>query len=94
MQRILCMAIDPARGLPPEPESEKSSSTFRDFFSPGAGVTPAEGSVKPTAFHIESDSFFDRLTHAAELLVDWNRFYISAPGGIAWKLARSICSTR
>src|SRR5258708_28537412 len=26
-----------------------SSSTFRDFFSLGAGVTPAEGSVKPTA---------------------------------------------
>src|ERR1700686_3880094 len=26
-----------------------SSSIFRDFFSPGAGVTPAEGSVKPTA---------------------------------------------
>jgi hypothetical protein len=26
-----------------------ASSTFRDFFSPGAGVTPAEGSVKPTA---------------------------------------------
>ena len=33
----------------PELESEMSSSTFRDFFSPGAGVTPAEGSVKPTA---------------------------------------------
>jgi hypothetical protein len=26
-----------------------SSSTFRDFFPLGAGVTPAEGSVKPTA---------------------------------------------
>jgi hypothetical protein len=25
-----------------------ASSTFRDFFSLGAGVTPAEGSVKPT----------------------------------------------
>jgi len=24
------------------------SSTFRDFFSLGAGVTPAQGSVKPT----------------------------------------------
>jgi hypothetical protein len=33
----------------PQPESEMSSSTFRDFFSLGAGVTPAEGSVKPTA---------------------------------------------
>jgi hypothetical protein len=33
----------------PEPESEMSSSTFRDFFQLGAGVTPAEGSVKPTA---------------------------------------------
>jgi len=33
-----------------EPESEMASSTFRDFFfSLGAGVTPAEGSVKPTA---------------------------------------------
>ncbi len=26
-----------------------SSSTFRDFLTLGAGVTPAEGSVKPTA---------------------------------------------
>jgi len=26
-----------------------SSSTFRDFLLLGAGVTPAEGSVKPTA---------------------------------------------
>jgi len=32
-----------------EPESERLSSTFRDFVSLGAGVTPAEGSVKPTA---------------------------------------------
>jgi hypothetical protein len=32
-----------------EPESERLSSTFRDFLSLGAGVTPAEGSVKPTA---------------------------------------------
>ncbi len=32
-----------------KPESERASSTFRDFFSLGAGVTPAEGSVKPTA---------------------------------------------
>ena len=30
-------------------ESEKPSSAFRDFLSPGAGVTPAEGSLKPTA---------------------------------------------
>src|SRR5580700_4387680 len=30
-------------------ESEMASSTFRDFLSLGAGVTPAEGSVKPTA---------------------------------------------
>jgi hypothetical protein len=35
--------------LSPQPESEMSSSTFRDFFSPGAGVTPVQGSVKPTA---------------------------------------------
>jgi hypothetical protein len=34
---------------PPELESEMASSTFCDFFSLGAGVTPAEGSVKPTA---------------------------------------------
>ena len=34
---------------PPEPESEMSSSTFRDFFSLSAGLSPAEGSVKPTA---------------------------------------------
>jgi len=27
------------RGAPKEPESEMSSSTFRDFFSLGAGVT-------------------------------------------------------
>jgi hypothetical protein len=26
-----------------------SSSTFRDFLTLGAGVTPAQGSVKPTA---------------------------------------------
>jgi len=26
-----------------------SSSTLRDFLTPGAGATPAEGSVKPTA---------------------------------------------
>jgi hypothetical protein len=25
-----------------------ASSTFRDFFSLGAGVTPAQGSLKPT----------------------------------------------
>jgi hypothetical protein len=31
-----------------EPESEKLSSTFSRF-SLGAGVTPAQGSVKPTA---------------------------------------------
>src|ERR1700729_2335544 len=43
--------------FPPEPESEMSSSTFRDFLPLGAGVTPAEGSVKPTAgFHIQSNS--------------------------------------
>jgi hypothetical protein len=32
-----------------EAESKMASSTFRDFFPLGAGVTPAEGSVKPTA---------------------------------------------
>jgi hypothetical protein len=37
------------RASSPEPESEMASSTFRDFLSLGAGVTPAEGSVKPTA---------------------------------------------
>ncbi len=31
-----------------EPESKRASSPFCDFFSPGAGVTPAEGNVKPT----------------------------------------------
>src|SRR5579862_569190 len=31
----------------PESESERSSSTFRDFFSLGAGVAPAQG-VEPT----------------------------------------------
>src|SRR5579862_3321269 len=36
-------------GEPDYWESEMSSSTFRDFLSLGAGVTPAEGSVKPTA---------------------------------------------
>src|SRR5258708_32223152 len=29
-------------------ESEMSSSTFRDFLSPGAGVTPAQGGAEPT----------------------------------------------
>jgi hypothetical protein len=33
----------------PELESERSSSTFRDFLTLGAGLSPAEGSVKPTA---------------------------------------------
>jgi hypothetical protein len=32
-----------------EPESKMASSPFCDFLSLGAGVTPAEGSVKPTA---------------------------------------------
>jgi hypothetical protein len=32
-----------------EPASKKASSPFCDFFLLGAGVTPAEGSVKPTA---------------------------------------------
>jgi hypothetical protein len=32
-----------------ESESERASSPFCDFFSLGAGVIPAEGSVKPTA---------------------------------------------
>jgi hypothetical protein len=31
-----------------EPESGMASSPFFDFRSLGAGVTPAEGSVKPT----------------------------------------------
>jgi hypothetical protein len=35
--------------FPQEPESEMAASTFRDFLSLGAGVTPAEGSVKPIA---------------------------------------------
>jgi hypothetical protein len=29
--------------------AKKASSPFCDFFSLGAGVTPAQGSVKPTA---------------------------------------------
>jgi hypothetical protein len=32
-----------------EPQSKRASSPFCDFFSLGAGVTPAEGSMKPTA---------------------------------------------
>jgi hypothetical protein len=32
-----------------EPQSKRASSPFCDFFSPGAGVTPAQGSLKPTA---------------------------------------------
>src|SRR3984957_19575183 len=32
-----------------EPESKMASSPFCDFLILGAGVTPAEGSVKPTA---------------------------------------------
>jgi hypothetical protein len=42
---ILRFALNDTRT---EPESERSSSTFRDFFSLGAGVTPAQGSLKPT----------------------------------------------
>jgi hypothetical protein len=37
-----------------EGESERLSSTFRDFFSLGAGVTPAEGSGEThREFHIQ-----------------------------------------
>ena len=40
---------EPETDTETEPVSEMASSTLRDFFPLGAGVTPAEGSVKPTA---------------------------------------------
>ena len=52
--------------FPPAVLSEMASSTFRDFLPLGAGVTPAEGSVKPTAgFTYNGVPSFDSVSEAA-----------------------------
>jgi hypothetical protein len=48
-----------------------ASSPFCDFLSPGAGVTPVEGSMKPTAGFI-SIKFFERCTDDDRKLRSYN----------------------